>query len=157
MNHNKMKKIFLYGSMLLFINLLLQSCDNNSTYSVTANIDGLPWKSDGYVQANEADSFLIINAFSDDQTFIALEFKQYETPGTYSLDSSSNAFGFGTYFGSSSTLTHYTSANRPGIFTITSFSASDKKIKGNFELTAFTSTHDSIRVSDGSFDVNFQN
>jgi len=152
-----MKKTLFFVISLLILSSLLQSCDKNSIYSVTATIDGLPWQSDGYVQANEADSFLIINAFSDDQTFIALEFNQYESSGSFSLDSSNNAFGYGTYFGSSSTLTHYTSALRPGSFTITSFSASDKKIKGNFELTAFTSTNDSIRVTNGNFDVNFQN
>lgn len=157
-----MKKYFLPFFFAAVIILTVVSC-GDSPYAVTAMIDGQPWESDGYTNANEGtdtsgSKFIIVNAYSDNNTFIGLQFYDYATPGTYELDGLINGFGYGNYNGSSATLTHRIDTANPGTYTITSFSQSDKKIAGTFSATAYNDNHsDSIIVIDGKFDLHFLN
>jgi|GEM_PF-3894544 len=151
-----MKKImFVAGTFLTAVSLL--SCEKESPYAISATIDGLPWESNGGVNAYDFDSIFVINAYnSDDQTMITMQFEQFDTPGTYAIDSITSAFGYGTYSGQNVNITHFTYADKPGTYTITTYDPGAQNLKGTFAITAFNNLNDSVVVTDGDFNLYFQ-
>jgi hypothetical protein len=144
-----MKRIIYTAGIALSI-AAFSSCDTDSQYSVTATIDGQSWQSTGGVNAFRGDTVILINAFSDTDPLVALEFSEFDTEGTFVLDSLHNAFGYGT-----GPNAYYTSSSRPGTFTITAFDSGDKNLIGTFSVVAFRGPTDSIAVTDGKFDVHY--
>jgi hypothetical protein len=131
---------------------LISGCSGEDQYAVSAKVGSVNWYSNSYAQAALGTSRLIINARSKDYPEIALSILNYDMPGTFPIDSSSNAFLYGNNLASG----YYMRSSQPGTITITAFDAQARRIQGTFSGTAFSSAGDSVLVTDGKFDVNYQ-
>jgi len=136
-------------SLVIFIS----SCDKTEQYALTCRIDGQEWLSKGTVMAIVGANGLLINATSNTLFPIALSIKNYDSLGVYALDSLNNAF----LYGSSLSSGYYAKFAKPGIVEVTEFNAADKKVKGTFSLTAYKTNGDSVMVTDGTFNIFYQN
>jgi hypothetical protein len=145
-------KHILIVSFLSFI-VFLSSCDKTEQYAVTCRIDGQEWLSKGTVMAIVGANGLLINATSNTLYPIAISIQHYDSLGVYALDSLNNAF----LYGSSLSSGYYARLAKPGIIEVTEFNAADKKVKGTFSLTAFKANGDSVVVTEGTFNVYYQN
>ncbi|MCX7744222.1 MAG: DUF6252 family protein [Flavobacteriales bacterium] len=149
-----MKNLKLFSILgALSIIIFLNSCDKSEQYAVTCRIDGQEWLSKGTVLAIVGANGLLINATSNTLYPIAISIKNYDSLGVYALDSLNNAF----LYGSSLSSGYYARLAKPGIIEVTEFSAADKRVKGTFSLTAFKTNGDSVVVTDGTFNVFYQN
>lgn len=137
----------------LSILFFLSSCDKAEQYAVTCRIDSQEWLSKGTVMAIVGANGLLINATSNTMYPIAISIKNYNSLGVYALDSLNNAF----LYGSSLSSGYYARLAKPGIIEVTEFNAADKKVKGTFSLTAFKANGDSVVVTEGTFNVYYQN
>jgi len=135
------------------ITIILSSCDKTEQYALTCRIDGQEWLSKGTVMAIVGANGLLINATSNTLYPIALSIKNYNNPGVYALDSLNNAF----LYGSSLSSGYYARFAKPGIVEVTEFNAADKKVKGKFSLTAYKMNGDSVVITEGTFNVYYQN
>ncbi len=132
---------------------IVSSCDKNEQYALTCRIDGQEWLSKGTVMAIVGANGLLINATSNTLFPIALSIQHYDSLGIYPLDSLNNAF----LYGSSLSSGYYAKFSKPGIVEVTEFNAGDKKVKGTFSLTAYKANGDSIKVTEGTFNIYYQN
>lgn len=144
-----MKKL---AASLIFSSLLFWGCSEADLYSVTAKVNNQPWKSDGYTLAQLVQEGILINAQNSTLPTMSLIIGTYANIGTFSIDSTNNAVGYGN-MGSGYSSRPF----RPGVLTITEFQPNRKHIKGTFNCVLFSSNNlDSIIITDGTFDVTYQ-
>jgi hypothetical protein len=145
-----MKKLTALFSGLLMVALF--SCDPASQYPISYKINGSTWYSSS-APAYYASNALSVNAIStlQNQSLTVLYFKQC-IPGTFSLDHNNNEFWYGD------TVTgYYAQTNNPATLIITEFNTTDKRIVGEFYGQLYNAAkNDSIIITDGKFDLHFQ-
>ncbi|MCZ2444146.1 MAG: hypothetical protein LC101_10275 [Flavobacteriales bacterium] len=134
--------------------LSLLACNASDQYAVTARIDGMEWMSKGAVPAILTVNSLLINASNPTQTPIAISINSsmYNVIATHPLDSVQNAF----LYGSSLSTGYYAKPSNPGQITILEVDANEKRVKGSFELMAYSASGDSVHVTDGTFNIVYQ-
>lgn len=145
-------KQILWVTVTLLV-VITSGCNKSEQYALTCRIDGQEWLSKGSVMAIVGANGLLINATSNTLYPIALSIKHYDSLGVYALDSVNNAF----LYGSSLSSGYYAKYSKPGIVEVTEFNANDKKVKGIFSLTAYKTNGDSVKVTDGTFNIFYQN
>lgn len=147
-----MKKLIF--TCLSVVVLALSSCDPADQYPISFKVNGSPW------YANAAPTYLVsgkilINATSitQGQNPIAFSLTQYAMVDTFELDSANNAFLFGASLGSG----YYAKAHHPATIIIKEFNPSDKHIVAEFYGHIFnSSSNDSVLITDGKFDLHYQ-
>lgn len=130
--------------------LLLVSCENNQSYSVTAKVNGQEWVSNGYAIAEQTSSGILVNANNDKLPTFVLLIADFANLGTYPIDSINLL-----QYGSGPSAFKYR-MNRPGTLTISSVEPNKRRIAGTFSGTLFNSSNDSVIVTEGKFDLNYE-
>ncbi|MBE2247646.1 MAG: hypothetical protein IAE67_10345 [Candidatus Competibacteraceae bacterium] len=140
---------------IFIMSVLVWGCDKSEQYAVTARIDGVEWISKGAVPAILTANGLLINASNPTQSPIAISIDDlvYNVIGSHPIDSTNNAF----LYGSSITTGYFAKPSNPGALNITEVDASEKRVKGTFELMTYSLAGDSVHVTDGTFNIVYQN
>lgn len=141
-----MKKI----SILLIALLSLSSCDSSELYPVVCKIDNVPWS------AASAPTFsgtfgLAFNATNNqNSSLLAATMPDFNIIGTHAIDSP-NVFSY-----TNDGVTYQTKTERPGILKIIDFDSANKRVRGEFSVMLFSSSDDSISLTEGKFNLKYQ-
>ncbi len=139
---------------LLFIPILaLFTACGESNFAISVVMDGELWESNQYASGRITDQdVLLLNGFNRTFLPVSLAIRDYAYPGTYPLDSLNNSF----LFGLNTNNGYFSRESKPGLVTIESFTPAGVRggtIVGQFSLTAFNNSGDSLVVRNGKFNV----
>ena len=146
-----MKKLALFGTLVLFAAGLLTGCEESNPLdtnagSIRAKVDGSNWINTvaNATRLSPPGSVTISSTGSSESLYLNLN---QGATGTYSLAGGGNS-GKVTRGG-----TEYSSANSggSGTVTVTSFDESSKTISGTFSFVAKSSSGSTVSVTEGSF------
>lgn len=146
-----MKKIWIGLTCLAATLTFLTSCNDDDIYSVSLKVDGQSWVSNGYAAGVQTQSGVLINATNKTLPVFILHIGQFANPGVYAIDSVNNFMQFGESSGA-----YKNRATRPGIVVVTEVEPSKKRIVGQFSGPLYNSNNDSIMITEGKFDINYQ-